>query len=265
MEDTQEKKLDRIQKFRPIDDAFFEVLSEEKGVCQEILRVIMQDDALTVHSVIPQSSIRNLYGRSVRLDTLCTLGNGAKVNIEIQKRDNDDHLRRARYNASMVAVKSSDAGEEYADMKDVYVVYITEKDFLKEGKTIYHIENVVMETGKVVENGLHQIFVNAAVDDGTTIAELMQCFLQSEVTNDKFPAIRDGIRRLKHTEGGIGKMCKIMEEVYAEGIEQGILKAKVEMLDRLTKDGGMTLQTACKFAGITPEEYETLKKSSKEM
>lgn len=88
-----QEKFDKVKDLRPIDDVFFEVLAEDPLVCQEILRTILGDDKLVVNDVIVQSSERNLYGRSVRLDALCTLGDGRKCNIEVQRSDNDDHLQ----------------------------------------------------------------------------------------------------------------------------------------------------------------------------
>lgn len=95
---TAKEKLEKVRDLRPIDDVFFEVLAANPAVCQEILRVIMEDNLLVVSDVIVQASEQNIYGRSVRLDALCTLGNGTKCNIEVQRSDNDDHLKRVRYN-----------------------------------------------------------------------------------------------------------------------------------------------------------------------
>ena len=47
--------------------------------------IILEDEKLIVKDVIVQSSERNLYGRSVRLDALCILGNGKKCNVEVQR------------------------------------------------------------------------------------------------------------------------------------------------------------------------------------
>ena len=52
---------------------------------------------------------------------------------------------------------------------------------------IYHIDKTIRENGRVVDDGLHEIFVNTAIDDGTEIAELMSCFEKKEVINSKFP------------------------------------------------------------------------------
>ena len=92
-----------LEDFPPIDDAFFETLADDIAFCQEILRVILSDKKLVVEDVIVQNSKRNLYGRSVRLDALCTLGNGTKCNIEVQRLNNDNHLKRVRYNAASIS------------------------------------------------------------------------------------------------------------------------------------------------------------------
>lgn len=65
---TAKEKLEKVRDLRPIDDVFFEVLAANPAVCQEILRVIMEDNLLVVSDVIVQASEQNIYGRSVRLD-----------------------------------------------------------------------------------------------------------------------------------------------------------------------------------------------------
>ena len=40
---------------------------------------------------------------------------------------------------------------------------------------------MVRETGKVVENGLTEIYVNSVNDDGSDVAELMRIFTEDEI------------------------------------------------------------------------------------
>ena len=132
---TLEEKEEKVRDFRPIDDAFFETLADDRAFCQEILRVILSDKKLVVEDVIVQNSKRNLYGRSVRLDALCTLGNGTKCNIEVQRSNNDNHLKRVRYNAASIAVVDSQRGDKFRELEDLYVVYISEFDVFHGGYT----------------------------------------------------------------------------------------------------------------------------------
>ena len=38
---TIEEKKKKVRDFRPIDDAFFEVLADDTGFCQEMLRILL--------------------------------------------------------------------------------------------------------------------------------------------------------------------------------------------------------------------------------
>lgn len=217
---TEQQKKEKVRDLRPIDDVFFEVLASNISVCQEMLRTILEDDSIVVTNVITQSDERNLYGRSVRLDALCVLGSGAKVNVEVQRSDNDNHLKRARFNASSITVKDSNPGTKFDEVLELYIVYISEFDFFKGEKTIYHIEKVLKETGEIVDDGLHEIFVNTSIDDGTDIADLMSCFTKKEVKNAKFPALSSEVMRLKETEGGVQAVCDVMQKYIDETMHE---------------------------------------------
>lgn len=172
---TTEEKIARAKEFRLIDDVFFEVFAEDEEACQEILRVILEDGQLAVLDVVVQSSKRNIYGRSVRLDALCTLGDGKKCNIEVQ-RANDD--------------------------------------------------------------GLHELYVNTKVKDGSKISDLMDCFMQREVfDNVNFPATSRRVWELKTTEGGAGAVCDIVQKLVDEGREEGRTEGIVEGISKLIRKG----------------------------
>ncbi|MBQ7919444.1 MAG: PD-(D/E)XK nuclease family transposase [Lachnospiraceae bacterium] len=229
---TNEQKREKVRNFRPIDDVFFEVLAQNPAVCQEMLRTILEDDKLVVTSVITQSDERNIYGRSVRLDALCQLGNGTKCNIEVQRSDNDNHLKRARFNAASITVKDSVPGTDFEEVLELYIVYISEFDFLKGNKTIYHVEKVLRETGEVIDDGLHEIFVNTVIDDGTDIAQLMSCFTKKEVKNSKFPMLSSEVMRLKETEGGMRVVCEVMQKYENIAIQKERLQAIKKMIQK---------------------------------
>ena len=251
---TFEQKKEQVRDFRPIDDTFFEVLADDKGVCQELLQTILEDETLTVEDVIVQSSKRNIYGRSVRLDALCTLGDGKKCNVEVQRSDGDDHLKRVRFNSSSITVHESQKRQQFKEIVDVIVVYISEFDIFKKKKVIYHVDSVIRETNERVDDGLERIFVNTAVKDGTTISEYMDCFLQKEVDNEKFPELTRRMKYLKIEEGGMQSMCEVMERYIKQAIkevEEEAEKATKEA-EKATKDA----EKATKEAAEAKEAYQ---------
>ena len=238
---TLEEKIEQVKNFRPIDDTFFEVLADDIGVCQEMLRIILEDEKLIVKDVIVQSSERNLYGRSVRLDALCILGNGKKCNVEVQRSNMDHHLKRVRFNASIITVRDSQTGEKFEKTIDLIVVYISEFDIFKRGRVIYHVDSVIRETQEKVDDGLERVFVNTVVKDGTTISEYMDCFLQKEVDNVKFPKLTNRVHYLKHEEGGVNAVCEVMkkyseevaEKAYQQGEEAGQRQANIAAIKNM--------------------------------
>ena len=251
---NQIEKIERIKEFRLIDDIFFEVFASDIPACQEILRVILEDAELVVNDVVVQSSERNLYGRSVHLDALCTLGNGSLCNIEIQRADNDNHLKRARFNAANITVKESETGTNFEKVKDVYIIYTSEKDFFKGGFTTYHIDKVIRENGITVDDGLHEIFVNASVNDGSNIAELMQCFTQKNLNNPKFRAVTRRFKELKETEGGLTTMCKLMDDIVNEEKQKEKEKVRIELLTNMINNGYSKKDIL--NIGFTEDEYK---------
>ena len=217
---TIEEKKKKVRDFRPIEDAFFEVRADDAGFCQEMLRILLDDDGMIVEDVIVQSSERNIYGRSVRLDVLCTFENGKKCNVEVQRSDDDDHLRRVRFNANRV---------------------------------IYHVDSVVRETGYAINDGLIRVFANAQIKDGTIASEYLDCFLKKEVNNASFPELTKRMNYLKHQEGGLQAVCEVMERYEKKAAEEANMRANIKAIKKMIHEYHATKESI--LEDYSEEEY----------
>lgn len=171
----------------PVDDLMFRKMAEDKEFCQEILRVILEDNKLTVLESVPQWTGTNLQGRSVILDARCIRGNGTQVDIEVQKSDNDDHQRRVRYNSAILTTNITNPGIKFEKIPDVCVVFISKFDTFEGNLPLYHINRVVRETGKIVSNGFEEVYVNTKIKNDSEVSELMEVFASDNIYNSKFP------------------------------------------------------------------------------
>ena len=225
---SHSRTMEFVQKLRPIDNAFFPVLGQDPGVMEEILRVILNDNTLTVEKVIAEYTLPNLPGRGVRLDSFCETGDGHRINVEVQKADDDDHIRRCRYNAAGMTWKEAEKGIRFRDLPDVCVVYITEHDFLHGGRTVYHVDKILRENGSIIDDGSSVIYVNTAVNDGSAISDLMRCFLQKTVNDPRFPRLSERVHQYKNTEKGAAEMCEELERYIDEITEE--MQTKVVQL-----------------------------------
>jgi len=203
-----------------MNDAMFEAMCESPQFIEELLQIILQNSKLHIiyDSVVTQKSIKNLKGRSVRLDAYVEGKEDIIFNIELQRADNCNHIKRVRYNASVITANNSETGDEFEHIQELCMVYITEKDFFKKGLTLYHVQNTILETGDVLDNGLKEIYVNTEVNDGSEIAEFMKLFHKKELdVNDqkKFPNTFEKFNNIKHDSTEVNHMCEKIES-YAK-------------------------------------------------
>ena len=228
------KIREEAKKLNPIDDLMFRTMAEDKKFCEEILRVILEDEALTVLESTPQYAGTNPQGRSVILDAKCVLGDGRKIDIEVQKANDDDHQRRVRYNGAILTTNLTDPGEKFKEVPDVCVVFISKFDIFNGNLPLYHVDRIIRETGEKVDNGFEEVYVNAKVKDGSDVSELMEVFVNDEAYNNKFPITSGSKRRYKETEEGQQVMCEIMERIAKEEREEG--KALINKLNSILID-----------------------------
>ena len=273
------KKFEKYAKLlNPIDDLMFCKMAEHKEFCEEILRVILEDEGLTVEEAIPQWQGKNLSGRSVVLDAKCVTGDGRHINIEVQKADDDNHLKRARYNASILTTNIAKTGKKFEFIPDVCIVFISKFDIFDSGLPLYHIDKVVRATGQVIEDGLTEIFVNTVNYDGSKPARLMKLFTENDAySNDEFPITSELKSRLKSSEGGSMAMNEILEKLISdekresekrgrkEGILEGKIEGKIEGANeeklRIAKDmkaSGLGFDFIARFTGLTEDTIAAL-------
>ena len=222
----------------PIDDLMFSKMAESNEFCEEILRVILDDDKLIVTENIPQCKVENLHGRSIIMDAKCVTGDGRHINIEVQKSDNDDHLRRVRYNGSVLTTNITETGTKFEFVPDVCVIFISAFDMFRSGLPLYHVKKVVMETGQVVEDGLTEIYANAVIDNGSKFSKLMKVFTENDTYNtDDFPVTSEIKARFKFDEGGAVKMDETLQRWKEEWISEGEARGEKRGEERGEKRG----------------------------
>ena len=102
------------------------------------------------------------------------------------------------------------------------------------------MERVIKETGTVVENGTHEIYVNTAIDDGTEIAKRMQYFKKSAGVHQKFQKLSKRVQYFKEFQKGVTEMCELVEEYaknYAEEVKKAVSETEIKTAINFLKNG----------------------------
>ena len=179
---------------------------------------------LKVAQVHVQHEMKNLQGRSARLDILAVDEENRVYNIEIQRDDRGASVKHARYNSSLIDANITEPGEQYENLNETYVIFITKHDVLKGGRPIYRIERTVQETGESFGDGTHILYVNAQMKDDTALGQLMHDFACTSADEMHYQILADRVRYFKEDKEGVATMCKIMEDMKNEAAKRNSIE-----------------------------------------
>lgn len=226
-EKRHQEDLQRLQLFRPIDDTFMRGLFKDNlPLVEFVLRILIGKPDLVVTKCETQADMKRVTGaRSLCLDAYATDSTGKKYDIEVQRSDNGADPHRARYHSSVMDVENLDEKQDYKELPDTYVIFITENDYYRAGKPLYVIQNMNLTLGQPFEDGAHILYVNGAYQDDSDLGKLMHDFNCTDASDMNYEILAEKTRYLKENPKGVSEMCKVMEDLrdvsYAEGRAEG--------------------------------------------
>ena len=257
------RKVDRpkyyaeIQRLRLIDDELMELCFNDNIECAELLvRVILGREDLKIISAKTQVTLKGVM-REVRLDILAVDDEGRKYNIEFQRDNSGAVPERARYNSSMIDVNSLDKGEEFTELPEVYVIFITENDVLGGGLPMYTVERVIAETGKPFGDRSHIVYVNGRHRDaGTALGKLVHdifCERQEEMYYSPL-AERVGYFKGDRKEGK--KVGALSERIIRD--------TQKEIAQRMIEGGKIAVAKIAEYTGLSVSTVRRMAKKLEE-
>ena len=253
-----EEILRCIQKLRLFDDDFFTRCFDGNVACTELLlHVILEKPDLKVMEVTVQYTIKNLQGRSVRLDIFAVDSTGKRYNIEIQRDDRGAGAKRARYNSSLIDSNILLAGDDPENLPENFVIFIAEHDVLSGNKPVYHIDRTIQETGRLFGDGSHIVYVNGAWRDDSPVGKLMHDFSCADPDNMNYPLLADRVRYFKEDKEGVQTMCKIIEDYGKETARENLLTNLKTLMETMN----LSVEQAMDALRVPPEERDSIKSS----
>ena len=212
---------------------------------------------LLVHRVTTQATIKNLQGRSLRLDILTeNEETHGKTNVEIQRESRGAGAKRARYHGSILDADSILADEDCEDLPENFVVFITEKDIFQKGQPIYLFDRycITSEGAIPFDDKLHIIYVNGQIQDATPLGLLMHDFHCTNPDDMHYEILADRVRYFKENEEGVAAMCKAMEDMR----EETKIRERKRLASKMIAKGKMTLEQIAECYELTLEQVEEL-------
>lgn len=223
---TVEQIVDGMSLFD--DDLMSMVFDGNIEATELLLKIILKKDDVQVISVVGQRELQSpvVGGRDIRLDILAKDSTGKHYNVEVQQKPEGAHIRRARFNSSMMDSRMLKAGQEFSELQDSYMVFITRTDIFKHGIPVYTINRHFEETNELFDDGSHIVYVNGNYKGDDTVGRLMHDFGCKESKDMYYSELAKGVRHFKE-EGGRKRMCEAVEK-YAKDYAEEYAKQKAE-------------------------------------
>lgn len=191
-----------------------------------LLRIILKRDDIIIVSVVGQREFQSpvVGGRNIRLDILAKDNTGKQYNIEVQKKPEGAHIRRARFNSSMMDSRMLKEGQDFSELRDSYMVFITQTDIFGHGLPFYTVNRHFEETDDKFDDGSHIVYVNGSYKGDDAVGRLMHDFGCKKSKDIYYSELAKGVKHFKE-EGGRKAMCEAVEK-YAE--KRAAIKVKEE-------------------------------------
>jgi hypothetical protein len=258
-EQQHQEDLQRIRGFRLIDDDFMNACFDDNIEGTElILRIILNKPDLSVKSVKTQKVMKNLLGRDIWLDIDATDSEDTELDIEIQRADKGADRKRARYHSSILDAHLLKPNDDFKDLSETYVIFITENDVIGGNLPIYTIERQITNMGQPFNDGEHIIYVNGEdKNSATELGKLMHDFFCTDPNDMHFKQLADKVRYFKEDEKGVAAMCKVMEDMRNEAAKAAVEKDRTKNALEMLADG-LSIEKVAQYSHLAIERVKEL-------
>lgn len=254
----RKETLKAIETLSLLDDNLMTLVFDRNIEATELLlNVILQRDDLEVLEVVAQREYKNLLpdGRSLTIDIYAVDKEDKVYDIEVQRASSGADVHRARFHSSMIDTKMLKARQEFKEIHDSYVIFITASDVMGAGCPLYHVKRMIEETGTYFGDGSHIIYVNGSYkDDNDPVGKLMHDFRCLSSADMFYPILAKQVKYFKETEGGREIMCQAFEDLA----EKRVTEEKKAFARRLIARGKQTLEEIAEDTDLPIEEVREL-------
>lgn len=271
-----EEELEVLEQLCLFDDVFMSLVFEDNiDATEYLLNTILERDDLEVLEVTGQRMYKSPYikGRSITMDIYAKDINNRFYDIEVQRGDAGAIPRRARYHSAMMDVRMLMKGQDFEEIEDSYVIFITQNDVMKKGLPIYHVDRIIKESHEEFGDGSHIVYVNGEYkNDQDEIGRLLHDFACTKAEDMYNNILKEHVRYYKNTEGGSDRMNEVLEKYIEKRVEaraqdlaqdmaQDMVKEKdLERIKNMVQTMKTTVEQAMDMLMIPAEERVEMRK-----
>ena len=260
----REKLLVFLKNSSLFTDKFFSLCLKNKDFnpMQYLIRLLLNNDKIVITNVVGQYQITSsggkvtvfdAYGEEIKTVEIIDSKTQQKTteeikiryNIEIQRVSAGADPKRARFYSATFDAENLGEKQDYKDLTESYIIFITEHDVFKKGQTIYYVDRFIEwkdKEGKVIgrepfNDGAHIIYVNASLKGKKNLpkerlTELERALhdLHCKDYRDMYcEELREPVKYLKETKEGETFMLDFFEKEIQKAKEEAMKEAEAKI------------------------------------
>ena len=188
-----------IKNFTLMSDIFMRNVFKKRECLEYVLQVIMEKQDLYVIDQVIQKDYKNLKGRSAVMDCVARDSEGKQFDVEIQQDNEGASPKRARYHSGLMDMNTLNPGQDFDELPESYVIFITRDDALGYGLPIYHVDRKIEEVSENFKDEAHIIYVNSKKQEDTELGRLMHDLHCKNAEDMHSKILADRVYELKET------------------------------------------------------------------
>lgn len=261
---TEPWVIERLRQLSFMDNELFtRAFRERPDLAEHLLRGLLSMPDLKVVKSTTQDRIYDKNSKSVILDCLCTDSEGKRYDIEVQNDASKSLGRRARAYGSILDSNIFEASQEYEELPDRYIIFITREDFLKNGRQVTVLAMRDEEGKSEDESGMYHVYgcINNR-DENTEAGRVLSDMSCTRAEGMYYDGYRERMEDFKIRKEGVREMTGVLEQIMNEGLEKGMRKGvkqnQAQVAENMIKDGVLPFEKISLYSGMPVAEIQKL-------
>lgn len=175
---------------------FAKVMQDNPELCREFVERVLDIKISHISQIQAEAEVTNIVHRSVRFDVYLD-SDEAAFEVEMQTYEQRNLPVRMRYYRSQLDRRLLGKGEDFINLKPVYVIFVCTWDPFGPGLPVYTFKSSCVEAPEVVfDNGAVDVVLNASGDlsrASSGLASLLQ-YVETNTTDNSDP-LTSGLSR----------------------------------------------------------------------
>ena len=237
----------------------FPAALEDPITCKLVLECIIEENIGELAVKVEYTKPYNSEFKCIRLDVYAKdVVTSLAYNLEMQNKDEYNLPLRSRYYQSHADIGNLEPGQDYTDLKPLYIIFICNFDPFDQKLYRYTFSMQCEERKIMLNDGVKRIFFNTKGENEEEVSEVLLDFLgylndstDGYVENNPNHKVKEIHGRIKELKKNRDVEARYMHYLYVDAIIEEQEKKLQEIFAKIDNNCLVTVERTCKIGAAS--------------